>query len=96
VGFLPEDARFIPDEGTHLVAAASLPRFEGVSPSIGHVTSSYMSAALGCSFGLALIADGARRIGETVYCVAGDRCLPVRLVDSVLYDKAGGRRDGDA
>lgn len=96
VGFLPEDRQFVPAEGMHLVAERSLPTFDGVSPSIGHITSSYMSAALGRSFGLALVNDGMQHIGQTVYCVVAGACRAVQLTDPVLYDKEGKRRDGDA
>jgi sarcosine oxidase subunit alpha len=69
--------------------------FDGRSRSIGHITSAYASAALGRSFGLALVADGTARIGQTVYCVVGERCCAVKVTDAVLYDKEGKRRDGD-
>ena len=96
VGFLPHDGRFVPEEGMHLVATAHVPKFNGMSASIGHITSAYDSAALGRSFGLALVLDGGRRIGETVYCVVGGSCKAVTLSDPVLFDKEGKRRDGDA
>ena len=34
---------------------------------LGHVTSSYRSAALGRTFALALVRAGRERIGETLY-----------------------------
>lgn len=95
VGFLPRDPTFVPVEGSHLVADDAPAVFDGASRSIGHVTSSYASAALGRSFGLALIKDGFQRVGETVYCVAGSARHAVQLTDAVLYDKEGKRRDGD-
>lgn len=95
VGVLPEDPTFVPTEGSHLVAEATLTGFDGHSRSIGHVTSSYASAALGRSFCLALVADGVARIGQTAYCVVGRDCHAVQLTDAVLYDKEGKRRDGD-
>ena len=57
---------------------------------LGHVTSSYRSAALGRTFALALLRSGRERIGETVYA-NGD---PAEVADSVLYDREGARRDG--
>ena len=57
---------------------------------LGHVTSSYRSAALGRTFALALLERGRERIGETVYADG----IAAEVVDSVLYDKEGARRDG--
>ena len=59
-------------------------------PMLGHVTSSYRSAALGRTFALALLRSGRERIGETVFADGA----PAEVADSVLYDKEGARRDG--
>jgi sarcosine oxidase, subunit alpha len=75
VGLLPEERL---DEGAQLV------------PGPGHVTSSYMSAALGRPFALALLARGRERIGETVHADG----IAAEIVESVLYDREGARRDG--
>jgi sarcosine oxidase subunit alpha len=75
VGLLPEQRL---EEGAQLV------------PGPGHVTSSYLSAALGRPFALALLARGRERIGETVHADG----VAAQVVDSVLYDKEGARRDG--
>jgi sarcosine oxidase subunit alpha len=92
VGLLPEDpAAFLP-EGTHLVADSVLP--EPPVPMLGHVTSSYRSAALGRTFALALVKGGRNRIGERLYAPVGDRLLPVTVARPVLYDPEGARRDG--
>ncbi|MFI1539807.1 sarcosine oxidase subunit delta family protein [Streptomyces anandii] len=92
VGLLPEDpAAFLP-EGTHLVADGELPA--PPVPMLGHVTSSYRSAALGRTFALALVKSGRERIGERLYAPVGDRLLPVTVADPVLYDPEGARRDG--
>ena len=61
---------------------------------LGHVTSSYRSAALGRTFALALVESGRERIGETVYAPLPDRTIAVEIVDAVLYDPEGARRDG--
>jgi sarcosine oxidase subunit alpha len=84
VGLLPTDPNELLPEGTQLVAGP------GSRSTLGHVTSSYRSAALGRTFALALLTGGRGRIGETVY--AGD--APAGVVDSVLYDREGARRDG--
>ena len=75
VGLLPDDRLL---EGAQIV------------PGQGHVTSSYLSAALERPFALALIERGRERIGETVYADG----VPAEVVELVLYDKEGARRDG--
>ncbi|MER8007005.1 sarcosine oxidase subunit delta family protein [Streptomyces sp. NPDC094149] len=92
VGLLPEDpAAFLP-EGTHLVADSVLPA--PPVPMLGHVTSSYRSAALGRTFALALVKGGRDRIGDRLYAPVGDRLVPVTVASPVLYDPEGARRDG--
>ncbi|MEV6053635.1 sarcosine oxidase subunit delta family protein [Streptomyces sp. NPDC052107] len=92
VGLLPEDpAAFLP-EGTHLVDDRELPA--PPVPMLGHVTSSYRSAALGRTFALALIKGGRDRIGDRLFAPVGDRLVPVTVASPVLYDPEGARRDG--
>ncbi|MGW2602838.1 sarcosine oxidase subunit alpha family protein [Streptomyces mirabilis] len=92
VGLLPEDPGTFLPEGTHLVADSELPA--PPVPMLGHVTSSYRSAALGRTFALALIKGGRDRIGERLYAPVGDRLVPVTVANPVLYDPEGARRDG--
>ena len=92
VGLLPEDPGTFLPEGTHLVAESVLPA--PPVPMLGHVTSSYRSAALGRTFALALIKGGRDRIGERLYAPVGDRLVPVTVASPVLYDPEGARRDG--
>jgi sarcosine oxidase subunit alpha len=92
VGLLPDDGVTLLPEGAHLVAVDALP--QPPVPTLGHVTSSYHSAALGRPFALALIRGGRDRIGERVYAALGDGLLPVTITSSVLYDPEGERRDG--
>ncbi|MDV9168941.1 sarcosine oxidase subunit delta family protein [Streptomyces sp. W16] len=92
VGLLPDDpAAFLP-EGTQLITDSVLPA--PPVPMLGHVTSSYRSAALGRTFALALIKGGRDRIGERLYAPVGDRLIPVTVASPVLYDPEGARRDG--
>ncbi|GII56918.1 sarcosine oxidase subunit alpha [Planotetraspora thailandica] len=92
VGLLPQDgARLLP-EGAHLVETPTLP--EPPVPTLGHVTSSYRSAALGSTFALALVSGGRDRIGEVLYVPLGDERVPVTVTSHVLYDPEGARRDG--
>ncbi|KMS67609.1 ferredoxin [Streptomyces viridochromogenes] len=92
VGLLPEDHGTLLPEGTHLIADSVLPA--PPVPMLGHVTSSYRSAALGRTFALALIKGGRDRIGERLYAPVGDRLVPVTVAGPVLYDPEGARRDG--
>ena len=61
---------------------------------LGYVTSSFRSATLGRSFGLAMVKGGAERKGQTLYAFAGSDPVPVTIVDPVFYDREGARRDG--
>ncbi|RPF31631.1 sarcosine oxidase subunit alpha family protein [Streptomyces sp. TLI_185] len=92
VGLLPEDPGTFLPEGTQLVADSELPA--PPVPMLGHVTSSYRSAALGRTFALALIKGGRERIGERLYAPVGNRLVPVTVAGPVLYDPEGARRDG--
>ena len=58
------------------------------------MTSSYYSPNLDSGFALALVADGRRRLGQTVYCVDGRGLMPMKIVEPVFFDKEGARRDG--
>jgi len=92
VGLLPDDPGTFLPEGTQLVADSVLPA--PPVPMLGHVTSSYRSAALGRTFALALIKGGRERLGERLYAPVGDRLVPVTVASPVLYDPEGARRDG--
>ncbi|MDP4508735.1 FAD-dependent oxidoreductase [Nonomuraea turcica] len=92
VGLLPEDPALLLPEGTHVVESAGLP--EPPVPMLGHVTSSYRSAALGRTFALALVSGGQGRVGERLYAPVGDALVPVTVTSHVLYDPEGARRDG--
>jgi sarcosine oxidase subunit alpha len=97
VGLLPDDGETLLPEGAHLVAIDALVSDrlpEPPVPMLGHVTSSYRSAALGRPFALALIKGGRDRLGERVYAPLGDTLVPVTITSSVLYDPEGARRDG--
>ncbi|WP_327065424.1 sarcosine oxidase subunit alpha family protein [Kitasatospora sp. NBC_01302] len=91
VGLLPVDPAVLLPEGAQLVADAE------VSPptrALGHVTSSYRSAALGHTFALALVVGGRERLGERVYAPLPDGVVAATITDPVLYDPKGTRRDG--
>ncbi|RAN70743.1 ferredoxin [Bacillus sp. SRB_336] len=95
VSVLPVDGSIRLPEGTQLVEAgvAVNPAY-GPVPMQGFVTSSYHSAALGRSFGLALIKDGRNRIGERMVAAVGPELVDVVVGETVLFDAEGKRRDG--
>ncbi|MCT2590820.1 hypothetical protein LHJ74_13020 [Streptomyces sp. N2-109] len=95
VGLLPWDTGELLPEGSHLVCAGSgEPEARTPVPSLGHVTSSYRSAALGRTFALALVRGGRDRIGGTVHVALGDRTVAAQVTEPVFYDREGSRRDG--
>ena len=95
VGVLPVDRTTRLPEGAQLVAAGTpITPQEGPVPMLGYVTSSYLSAALGRPFGLALVENGRNRIGEVIQAPLGDQLVDVEITSPVLYDPEGSRRDG--
>ena len=94
VGLLPTDGGALIPEGAQLVAEEHADAAPPV-PMLGHVTSSYRSAALGRTFALALLADGRSRQGEVVVARAtGCAAIPATVTAPVFYDPEGARRDG--
>jgi len=92
VGLLPDDPSELLPEGAQLVVDPSAPI---PMPMVGHVTSSYRSAALGRTFALAMVKAGRSRIGERVFAPLPDRTIAVTIHDSVLFDPDNLRRDGE-
>lgn len=95
VAVLPVDPDEPIPEGAQLVETGTpiTPKDEPV-PMVGHVTSAYRSAALGRTFGLALVRNGRQRIGDTLQAPLVDRTVDVVIAEPVLYDPEGNRRDG--
>ncbi|MFJ4026822.1 2Fe-2S iron-sulfur cluster-binding protein [Paenarthrobacter sp. NPDC089989] len=95
VSVLPVDHSLKLPEGTQLVEKGiAVNPANGPVPMEGFVTSSYHSAALGRSFGLALIQNGRNRIGETLQASLGDQLVDVVVGETVLFDAEGTRKDG--
>ncbi|MCM0618153.1 2Fe-2S iron-sulfur cluster-binding protein [Paenarthrobacter sp. TYUT067] len=95
VSVLPVDHSLRLPEGTQLVEKdIPVNPANGPVPMEGFVTSSYHSAALGRSFGLALIQNGRNRIGETLVASLGDQLVDVVVGETVLFDAEGTRKDG--
>ena len=92
VGLLPVDPDDLLPEGAQLVAAGE--PLEPPVPMLGHVTSSYHSAALGRTFALALVRSGRDRLGQVLHAPLADRVVAATVVEPVLYDPEGARRDG--
>jgi sarcosine oxidase, subunit alpha len=94
VGLLPADPAALLPEGAQLVAAGHATAAPPV-PMLGHVTSSYESAALGRTFALALLQRGREWLGETVFArTLGGPAVAATVTEPVFYDPEGVRRDG--
>ncbi|WP_344741418.1 glycine cleavage T C-terminal barrel domain-containing protein, partial [Pseudonocardia halophobica] len=94
VGLLPVDPDLKLPEGSQIVEPADVLPPPPV-PMLGHVTSSYRSAALGRTFALALVKGGHARIGERLTVPVDGALVPVEVTGSVLFDPEGSRRDGE-
>jgi sarcosine oxidase, subunit alpha len=88
VGLLTEDPSVVLDEGAQIVADPAQPV---PMTMIGHVTSSYWSAALGRSIALALVAGGQGRMGETLFVPMPDRTHKAVVSEMVFFDPEGAR-----
>jgi sarcosine oxidase subunit alpha len=88
VGLLTKDPHTVLEEGAQLVEDPHQPV---PVPMIGHVTSSYWSAALGRSIALALVERGRARTGETIHAPMPGRTIAAEVTGTVLYDPTGAR-----
>jgi len=92
VGLLPADPDERLPEGAQLVLEDT-----GRVPMrmIGHVTSSYRSAALGRTFALALVEGGRERHGRTVFAPLPEGTIAATVTSPVFWDPEGVRlREG--
>ncbi len=95
VSVMPVDGTIRLPERTQLVDAdVPITPSAGPVPMQGFVMSSYHSAALGRSFGLALIKNGRNRIGERLVAVLGTERVDVVVGNTLFFDVEGKRRDG--
>jgi sarcosine oxidase subunit alpha len=92
VGLLPVDPDDLLPEGAQLITPDT-PLTPPV-PMLGHVTSSYHSAALARTFALALVKGGRQLIGRTVLAPLRDRTIAATVTEPIFYDPEGTRRDG--
>ncbi len=88
VGLLTDDPGVVLEEGAQIVADPNQPI---PMKMLGHVTSSYWSAALGRSIALALVEGGRDRVGETLHVPMLDRTLTAKVTGTVFYDPEGAR-----
>ena len=92
VGLFTEDPNFVLPEGAHLVSEV---KQAPPMSMIGHVTSSYMSPAMGRSIAMAMLKNGAERIGESLQVALMDGSVQkVTVTDFVFFDKEGERARG--
>ena len=93
VGFLPVDGNVVLPEGAYVTSANDALQKPPVAH-IGYVTSSYMSAALGRSFAMGMLANGAARHGEQVAVPFDGKVVLATVTEPLFYDKENTRRDG--
>ena len=91
VGLLTDDPAAVLEEGAQITAMPDPP---AGTPALGHVTSSYFSAAQGRSIALALVADGRTRMGHRLHVPMPRQSIGVTLVEPVFLDPEGKRLHG--
>jgi sarcosine oxidase, subunit alpha len=91
VGLLTVDPKVVLEEGAQIVVDPNEPI---PMTMIGHVTSSYWSAALDRSIALALVRGGRARIGTRLSVPMPNGPITVEVVPPVFYDPEGKRLDG--
>ncbi|MGA7776506.1 MAG: sarcosine oxidase subunit alpha family protein [Paraburkholderia sp.] len=90
VGLKTIDPRIHLTEGAQIVAA---PASEGITPMLGHVTSSYQSPILQRSIALAVLKGGLGKIGERVFVsMSATHCAEAEVCSPVFYDPEGVRQ----
>ncbi|MEM6846643.1 MAG: sarcosine oxidase subunit alpha family protein [Pseudomonadota bacterium] len=93
VGLMTEDPKLRLPEGAQVIRGPLKPP---PMPMIGHVTSSYHSAALGRTFAMALIQDGRSLIGSKVELPTLDGGSHVaEVITPMFYDPENARLVGD-
>jgi sarcosine oxidase subunit alpha len=91
VGLLTTDPALVLPEGAQLVAED---RITIPATMIGHVTSSYRSAAAGRSVALAVVKGGHTRMGQTIHAALADgRMVPATICKPIFYDPEGARQN---
>lgn len=91
VGIVPLSSRVRLEEGAQITQERVHAK---PHPMLGHITSAYPQGHDGQPFGLALVANGRARIGETVYAHAQGAVVDCRLVEPIFYDPSGSKMNG--
>ncbi|SFJ53081.1 sarcosine oxidase subunit alpha [Phyllobacterium sp. CL33Tsu] len=91
VGLKTVDPKVVLEEGAQIVANPNQPV---PMTMIGHVTSSYWSENCGRSIALALVIDGTKRLGETLYVPMPNGVIEVEVTGTVFFDDKGERLNG--
>jgi sarcosine oxidase subunit alpha len=92
VGLLTDDPAFVLPEGAHIVSQVL---DKPPMPTIGHVTSSYISPNLGRSIALALLQNGKNKKGDAVKVQLMDgRVIDAKVSNTVFVDEKGERARG--
>ena len=93
VGLLTQDPTEVIPEGAHAVLD---PKQPAPMDMLGQVTSSYHSPNLNHSIALALLKDGGKLKGQTVWfpMIDGRRPIKATVTDTVFYDPKGERLNG--
>ena len=89
VGILTKDPNFVLEEGAQLVEKIT----QNPMKMIGHVTSSYYSSNLGRSIALALVKEGLKKKGKTIYAPMPNKNVEVEISDTVFVDPKNERLD---
>ena len=91
VGLLTVDPKIVLEEGGQIL---NEPAQQIPATMLGHVTSSYHSACLDRSIALALVRNGHKRQGETIYVSMNDgRTVPAVIGSTVFIDPKGERQN---
>ncbi|HEX9706257.1 MAG TPA: sarcosine oxidase subunit alpha family protein [Steroidobacteraceae bacterium] len=88
VGLRTRDAGTVLEEGAQVAESA---RQTPPMKLLGHVTSSYFSAALGHSIALAMVSGGRARQGQTLFVPTPAGDIAVDVTSPVFYDPEGAR-----
>jgi sarcosine oxidase subunit alpha len=91
VGLRTRDPQRVLEEGAQLM---DRPGLTPPMKPVGHLTSSYASAALGHSIALAMVAGGRARIGQTLYLPMPGGEIEVEVTKPLFYDPEGARLHG--
>ncbi|CAE6807632.1 sarcosine oxidase subunit alpha family protein [Paraburkholderia nemoris] len=90
VGLKPVDPRVTLTEGAQIVTTSAT---QGITPMLGHVTSSYMSPILNRSIALAVVKGGLDRMGQRVFVsMSATCCVEAEVCSPVFYDPEGVRQ----